>query len=172
MTKTTKASGVQKAISDDIVQGKRAPGSALDETVLAREFGVSRTPIREAIRQLEASGLVEARPHRGAVVCAVPADRVADMLVVLVELETLCARLSATAMTERQRAALRALQDGAAALARRPLAVLAIGSALATATLIGPFRAPPLRGLGHAPGDHVGELEAVFFVGEQVFRVA
>lgn len=118
MTKTTKASEIRTSISDDIVQGRRAPGSALDETVLAREFGVSRTPIREAIRQLEASGLVEARPHRGAVVCAVPADRVADMLVVLVELEALCARLSATAMTERQRAALRELQDGTAPLAR------------------------------------------------------
>jgi DNA-binding GntR family transcriptional regulator len=50
------------------VRGVLPPGSPLDETDIARRFSVSRTPVREALRQLVASGLVEARAHRGAVV--------------------------------------------------------------------------------------------------------
>ncbi len=118
MTKPTKAAEIQKVISDDIVHGRRAPGTALDETVLSLEFGVSRTPVREAIRQLEMTGLVEARPHRGAVVCDVPPARLVDMFAVMLELEALCARLAATHMTAGERAALRALHEGSAALVR------------------------------------------------------
>lgn len=118
MTKPTKAAEIQKVISDDIVHGRRAPGTALDETVLSMEFGVSRTPVREAIRQLEMTGLVEARPHRGAVVCDVPPARLVDMFAVMLELEALCARLAATHMTAGERAALRALHEGSADLVR------------------------------------------------------
>ncbi|WP_237477641.1 GntR family transcriptional regulator [Lichenibacterium dinghuense] len=116
MTKITKAFEIQKAIADDIVHGRRAPGTSLDETVLAREFAVSRTPIREAIRQLEMTGLVEARPHRGAVVCDVSPERLDDMFTVMRELEALCARLAAAAMTPEDRASLRAQHDASAAL--------------------------------------------------------
>ena len=118
MTKVTKAFEIHKAITDDIVHGRRAPGTALDETLLAREFAVSRTPIREAIRQLETTGLVEARPHRGAVVCDVPPERLDDMFAVMVELEAFCARLAAAAMTAEERAALRAMHDASAGLVR------------------------------------------------------
>ena len=59
MAKPTKANTIHQAIADDIVHGRLAPGTALDETSIAAAFGVSRTPIREAIRQLEAIGLVE-----------------------------------------------------------------------------------------------------------------
>ena len=118
MTKITKASEIQKAIADDIVHGRRLPGTALDETLLAREFAVSRTPIREAIRQLEMSGLVEARPHRGAVVCDVTPERLDDMFSVMRELEALAARLAATGMTDEDRAALRGLHESSADLVR------------------------------------------------------
>ena len=118
MTKITKAFEIQKAISNDIVHGRRAPGTSLDETILAREFAVSRTPIREAIRQLEMTGLVEARAHRGAVVCDVSPERLDDMFAVMRELEALCARLAASAMTAGERAGLRALHDASAALVR------------------------------------------------------
>ncbi len=119
MTKITKAFEIQKAISDDIVHGRRAPGMALDETILAREFEVSRTPIREAIRQLEMSGLVEARPHRGALVCDIPSERLDDMFAVMLELEALCTRLAVGAMTADGRAALRSLHDASADLVGR-----------------------------------------------------
>ena len=118
MTKITKAYEIQKAIANDIVHGRRVPGTALDETLLAREFEVSRTPIREAIRQLEMTGLVEARPHRGAVVCDVPPERLDDMFAVMLEFEALCARLAAAAMTAEERQALRGMHEASAALVK------------------------------------------------------
>ncbi len=118
MTKITKAFEIQKAITDEIVHGKRAPGTALDETLLAREFAVSRTPIREAIRQLEMTGLVEARPHRGAVVCDVPPERLDDMFAVMLELEALCAKLAATAMTAEERQSLRDRHEASATVVK------------------------------------------------------
>ena len=57
----TLAEELRLQLADEIVRGDLAPGAALDETELARRFQVSRTPVREAIRQLAASGLVEAR---------------------------------------------------------------------------------------------------------------
>jgi len=58
----TLADELRLALADDIVRGLIAPGAGLDETELARRFGVSRTPVREAIRQLAASGLARCAP--------------------------------------------------------------------------------------------------------------
>src|SRR6516165_7115844 len=65
--KVTRAEELRLQLADEIVRGALKPGTALDETDIARRFNVSRTPVREALRQLVASGLVEARAHRGAV---------------------------------------------------------------------------------------------------------
>src|SRR3981081_867898 len=73
--KGTRAEEWRLQLADEIVRGVLAPGSALDETDIARRFGVSRTPVREALRQLVASGLVEAPAPRGdfaALSCRVP----------------------------------------------------------------------------------------------------
>src|SRR5436305_912208 len=67
MKPPTRAEQIRTTLSDDIVHGRLRPGDALDEASLAQRFAVSRTPIREAIRQLEANGFAEARPRRGAV---------------------------------------------------------------------------------------------------------
>ena len=68
VAKQTRAEELRLQLADDIVRGVLAPGATLDETELARRFSVSRTPVREAIRMLGASGLVEVRAHRAAVV--------------------------------------------------------------------------------------------------------
>ena len=94
-SKSTKAQDIQEALAAAIVHGRLPPGTTLDETLLARDFGVSRTPIREAIRQLQMSGLVEVRPHRGAIVATMTEDQLDDMFSVMAELEALCARWSA-----------------------------------------------------------------------------
>jgi DNA-binding GntR family transcriptional regulator len=67
-SRQTLAEVLKLQLADEIVRGTLTPGAALDEMELARRFSVSRTPVREAIRQLAASGLIEARAHRAAVV--------------------------------------------------------------------------------------------------------
>ncbi len=83
----TRAEKLAGQISDAILSGLLAPGSRLDEQHLAQHFGVSRTPVREALRQLAASGLIDLRPRRGALVASVAPDELAAMLhhVTLVE---------------------------------------------------------------------------------------
>lgn len=103
-------------LADEIMVGALAPGAALDETELARRFQVSRTPVREAIRLLEASGLVEARPHRGAVVARPSPERLIGMFEAMAELEALCAAFAAERMTGAERRALEAIHEKLRAL--------------------------------------------------------
>ena len=117
-TKGTKAQGIQEALSAEIVRGRLPPGTVLDETLLARDFGVSRTPIREAIRQLQMSGLVEVKPHRGAIVATLSEEQLDDMFSVMAELEALCARWSALSMSGSERRDLRVQHDASAELVR------------------------------------------------------
>lgn len=95
----TLAARLREQLADDIVRGALAPGVSLEEAELAKRFDVSRTPVREAIRLLVASGLVEARPHRSAVVARATETQLAGMFEALRELECLCARFSAERMT-------------------------------------------------------------------------
>ena len=97
--KITRAEELRLQLADEIVRGALPPGAALDETDLARRFNVSRTPVREAMRQLAASGLVDARAHRGAVVARPSLERLTGMFEAMAELEALCAGLAAERMT-------------------------------------------------------------------------
>lgn len=81
----------------------------LDEISLAQQFSVSRTPIREALRQLAASGLVELRPHRAAIVAEADEGRLFDMFEIMAELEGLCASRACLHMSAGQRYAFEAL---------------------------------------------------------------
>lgn len=115
---TTHADRLRMEIADDIACGRLDPGTALDETTLAERFGVSRTPVREALRELIAAGLVEHRPHKGAVVASLDAERLDEMFTVMAELEALCAASAATSMTAGERAELNAMHEAAAELVR------------------------------------------------------
>lgn len=104
----TRAEELRLQLADDIVRGQLAPGAALDEIELARRFSVSRTPVREAIRMLTASGLVEVRAHRAAVVARPTHEHLIGMFEVMAELELLCAGYAAERMSGAER---RALED-------------------------------------------------------------
>jgi DNA-binding GntR family transcriptional regulator len=106
----TLADRLRMQISDDIVRGELAPGALLDEMELARRFHVSRTPVREAIRLLASSGLVDARPHRSAVVARPDRLQVLGMFEALCELEVLCAGFAAERMTRDEHAELQKIQ--------------------------------------------------------------
>lgn len=102
---------IRNELAEQIVRGALPPGVALEESELARKFGVSRTPVREAIRQLEATGFAEARPRRGAVVAKISDQRLREMFVVMAELEAICAGEAAVAMTADERQALERLHE-------------------------------------------------------------
>lgn len=106
-------------LAEDITRGLLPPGTTLDETALAARFGVSRTPVREAIRELAASGLVDTRPHRGAVVARPSVERLQHMFDVMAELEALCAGLCALKMTPAERQQLETLHEGMGELMRK-----------------------------------------------------
>src|SRR5207302_2156214 len=93
--KITRAEELRLQLADEIVRGALPPGAPLDETDIARRFSVSRTPVREALRQLAASGLIETRAHRGAVVAQPSIERLKSMFEAMAELEALCAGLAA-----------------------------------------------------------------------------
>ena len=107
----TRTESLRLQIADEIVSGVLEPGTPLDEQELAARFGVSRTPVREAIRQLSASGLVSVRPHRGAVVALPTPSQLNDMFEAMGELEGLCAGLAARNMTVPDRRGLEALHE-------------------------------------------------------------
>ena len=109
--KLTRAEELRLQLADEIVSGALAPGSALDETDIARRFNVSRTPVREALRQLAASGLVDARAHRGAVVARPSIDRLTGMFEAMAELEAMCAGLAAERMQPVERNRLEAIHE-------------------------------------------------------------
>ena len=99
----TRAAELAAALADEILRSRLAPGQRLDEQELAQRFGVSRTPVREALGQLAATGLVEHRPRRGVIVAVISPQRLQDMFVVMAELEASASRLCAAAMSPEER---------------------------------------------------------------------
>lgn len=86
---------LRERIEENIVTGAYPPGTRLDEVELADTFGVSRTPIREALIQLSSEGFIEIRPRRGAIVAQIAPARLCEMFDVMAELEAMCGRLAA-----------------------------------------------------------------------------
>jgi DNA-binding GntR family transcriptional regulator len=109
--KITRAEELRLQLADDIVRGALPPGAALDESEIARRFSVSRTPVREALRQLVASGLVDSRAHRGAVVARPSIERLTGMFEAMAELEAICAGLAAERMPPAERQGLEAVHE-------------------------------------------------------------
>lgn len=109
---------VFRQLKDQIITGTLAPGSRLIESSVAAQFGVSRTPVREALQRLAIEDLIDVDPMRGMVVHAPDASEIEDVLVVRASLDGLAAALAAQRITESQLARLRlvieAMTEGAA----------------------------------------------------------
>jgi DNA-binding GntR family transcriptional regulator len=108
---TTSVDRIYKLIAEQIITGDLQPGEKLEEKVLASRFGVSRTPVREALRELSARGLIDLIPRRGGMVAEIGLERLSDMLDAECEVEGLCARLAAMRMTALEKGALREVHD-------------------------------------------------------------
>ena len=89
-------SDIRKEVSSGILK----PGDQLEVTALAERFGVSRTPIREAIRTLVESGVLETRPRKGSFVRVLSAKQLLDLFQVAAELEGMACRLAALSLTK------------------------------------------------------------------------
>jgi len=113
----TRAEEIRLAIETDIFQGRLRPGTRLDEESLAARFGLSRTPVREAILQLVHCGLVEKKPRQGAVVAPIDLHRMVQMFEVMGEVEGLCARYAARRMSMEEKERLAALHRQACDIA-------------------------------------------------------
>ena len=104
---------ILNALRERILSGQLAPGERLVEGKLSEEFGVSRMPVREALRALAAEGLVSIEPRRGATVIRFTDDQIQDMVEVRATLEALNAKLAARRNDPAQIARLeRILSDG------------------------------------------------------------
>jgi DNA-binding GntR family transcriptional regulator len=94
-----------------IMEGHLEPGTRLSEQALATEFGISRGPLREAIRRLEGQNLLERTPNIGVTVARLSDAELYDLLLVREALEGMACRLSAEAMTDREILELHGLLD-------------------------------------------------------------
>jgi DNA-binding GntR family transcriptional regulator len=107
---------IRNALTDEIASGLLIAGEALDEQQLADRFGASRTPVREALRQLEVSGLVEVRARRGVVVTRMTPERVMEMFETMAEIEAVCVRLATYRMTPLERSQLIELHESSSTM--------------------------------------------------------
>lgn len=88
------ATRIVRALRDDILNGVLPPGLQIRQEALAGQFGVSRVPVREALRQLEAEGLVTSELHKGAFVSTRSLDEVEEMLDIRIALEMRALKLA------------------------------------------------------------------------------
>ena len=91
---------VYQKLRENILNGHYKHGDELRETAVGKEIGVSRTPVREALRQLELEGLVTIIPNRGAFVNGISEQDVQDIYLIRARLEGLCARMAAEQIDE------------------------------------------------------------------------
>ena len=93
---------VFRTLRDGILTGKYKEGDELREVTIGKELGVSRTPVREALRQLELEGLVTIVPNKGTYVNGISAEDVRDIYMIRIRLEGLAARLAAKRVSQEQ----------------------------------------------------------------------
>ncbi|MGH7368690.1 MAG: GntR family transcriptional regulator [Candidatus Rokuibacteriota bacterium] len=98
-------------IETAIMKGDLAPGTRISEVLLARTFGISRGPLREAIRRLEGRGLLELIPHVGARVVTLSVDDLLEVFDIREALEGMACRLAAERMTDAEIAAVDAVLE-------------------------------------------------------------
>ncbi|GJE57008.1 MULTISPECIES: GntR family transcriptional regulator [Methylobacterium] len=113
----TRAESLSDQIANAILAGEFAPGTHLDEQILAKHFGVSRTPVRDALRLLNGTGLIDLRPRFGATVRTITPDELDMLFIAMGEIEATCARLSTLSMSSAERGGLRVLHEHMGTLA-------------------------------------------------------
>lgn len=114
---TSKTQYTLERLREDIAAGQFRPGDALRQSELAQRYGVSPTPVREALRLLESEGTIVYSPHRGATVTFHDEQRMQDLYAFRARSESLAAELCAVRRTNEQLAEIRELQEQLRAMA-------------------------------------------------------
>lgn len=104
-------SSIREQIEQAILLGEFASGSRLDESQLATRFAVSRTPVREALKQLVESSLLEHKPNRGVFVKTPSVQDLLEMFEVMAELEAFCGILAARRVNQQDMQLLQSLTE-------------------------------------------------------------
>jgi len=102
LRRITAQEGVSEAIRDLILHGKIPAGSRINQDAIAARYGVSRIPVREALRQLEAEGLVRIIPHRGALVSSLSSEELVEIYEMRDALESLAVRIAVPKINEEE----------------------------------------------------------------------
>lgn len=98
-------------VREMILQGELKPGEKVPEEQLCERFGVSRTPIREALKVLAAEGVLQILPHRGAIVARITEEQVEELFPIMAALERLAGRLAAVKAGDADIARLRTMHE-------------------------------------------------------------
>lgn len=106
---STLADNVFEQIRAAIINGELPPGSKVNEPQLSKQYGISRGPLREAIRRLEGCKLVEVKPNAGAKVVSLNSEQALEIYTIRESLEGLACRLAASRVTAEDCSSLRAL---------------------------------------------------------------
>jgi DNA-binding GntR family transcriptional regulator len=105
------APGAYEQVYQAIIRGEIKPGDRLRETELAEQIGLSRTPIREAIRKLESDGIVEHQPRVGAMVKKLSQQEIVELYEMRIVIEGTAAQMAAQHISDAEIATLRAIND-------------------------------------------------------------
>jgi DNA-binding GntR family transcriptional regulator len=116
----TKSDFAYTRVRELILSGELEPGAVINQATLAREIGISTTPLREALKRLKQQGLVELDAHRDARVARLDAEEARDLLEVRRSLDPLAASLAADRRTKQDVAEMRACLEGLEALPSNP----------------------------------------------------
>jgi DNA-binding GntR family transcriptional regulator len=116
----TKSDFAYTRVRELILSGELEPGAVINQAILARQIGISTTPLREALKRLKQQGLVELDAHRDARVTPLDPEEARDLLEVRRALDPLAASLAADRRTKQDVAEMRAALEGLEALASNP----------------------------------------------------
>jgi DNA-binding GntR family transcriptional regulator len=116
----TKSDYAYRQVRDRILSGELQPGAVIQQRELARQIGISTTPLREALRRLKSEGLVELDAHRDARIAPLRAEEGRDLLELRMSLDPLAAGLAAQRRTNADIQAIRAAQAGLEPLPTHP----------------------------------------------------
>jgi DNA-binding GntR family transcriptional regulator len=97
----TKNVAVYNKLRQSIIKGKLKPGQKVVMAELAKGFGLSETPVREAIRRLESEGYIDFTPHMGAIVTKIDEGELVEIYLIRIALEELATRLASPHITEK-----------------------------------------------------------------------